>query len=397
MLAAFALVLSYIETFIPLPIPIPGAKLGLANIAILLALEVEGAKSAAAIAAIKTLAMGLIFGSPLMIPYSAAGTFLALLVMGVLMHVRGLHIILISVVGALFHVVGQLAVAALMLGTLLVWATFPFLYVIACVTGALTGWVAAKLVRALASANKADLPPVDAARMSNPLHASTTGSEAFMDPRIPLVLFVGYLVLVLGASSLLVLGAYLLIALAFAVRARVTPKEALMALMPLLSILVVTTVAQVLYQTDGQPIFWVGPVAVTDEALRTVALMFLRLACIMTMSVAFMKLVPLAQMTDALMRMLRPLHRLNIHAEALILAFNLALQFVPVLCDEFRILRQAALGADPSFAKGGVVKKLRAYAELLTPLALTSFAYADNVADRFACAVESADAQVAEA
>lgn len=80
MLAAFALVLSYVETFIPLPIPIPGAKIGLANIAILIALETTGAKSAFAIAVIKTLVTGFMFGSPVMIPYSAGGTLLAFLV-----------------------------------------------------------------------------------------------------------------------------------------------------------------------------------------------------------------------------------------------------------------------------------------------------------------------------
>ena len=76
-LAAFALVLSYVETFVP--IPIPGVKLGLANIVVLVALVRFDARSALAVAAIKVLAAGLLFGSPIMMAYSAAGTLLAFL------------------------------------------------------------------------------------------------------------------------------------------------------------------------------------------------------------------------------------------------------------------------------------------------------------------------------
>ena len=61
-LAALALVLSYVETFIPLPLPVPGIKLGLANIVVLMALETMDVKSAALIALIKVIAAGFLFG-----------------------------------------------------------------------------------------------------------------------------------------------------------------------------------------------------------------------------------------------------------------------------------------------------------------------------------------------
>ena len=83
-LAALALVLSYIEMFIPLPVPVPGIKLGLANIAVLMALEVLDVKSAAAVALVKVLASGFLFGNPVMMLYSAGGTVLAFAVMAAL-------------------------------------------------------------------------------------------------------------------------------------------------------------------------------------------------------------------------------------------------------------------------------------------------------------------------
>lgn len=138
-LAALALVLSYAETFIPLPVPVPGIKLGLANIIVLLALELLDFKSAAVIAGIKVLAAGFLFGNPLMMAYSALGTLFALLGMALLVRIPRLHIGLIAICGALLHNVGQLIVAAAVLQTSLVWASFPILAIAAVITGALTG------------------------------------------------------------------------------------------------------------------------------------------------------------------------------------------------------------------------------------------------------------------
>lgn len=138
-LAALALVLGYVETFIPLPVPVPGIKLGLGNIAVLVALVMLDWRSAAAVAAIKVLAAGFLFGNPLMMAYSAAGTALAFCAMALLVRIPGLSVVLVAVMGAILHNVGQLAVASLVLGTGLVWATAPVLVIAACVTGALTG------------------------------------------------------------------------------------------------------------------------------------------------------------------------------------------------------------------------------------------------------------------
>lgn len=142
-LAALALVLSYVETFIPLPVPFPGIKLGLANIVVLVALVVLDTKSAALVALVKVLAAGFLFGSPLMVAYSGGGTLLAFASMALLVRVPGLHVVPVAVAGALFHNMGQLLVAMLILGTPAVWATAPVLVVAACATGSLSGAAAA--------------------------------------------------------------------------------------------------------------------------------------------------------------------------------------------------------------------------------------------------------------
>lgn len=151
-LSALALVLGYIETFIPLPVPVPGIKLGLGNIAVLCALMLLDVKSAFLVAVVKVLAAGFLFGNPLMMLYSAGGTLLACGGMIALSRIPGLSVVLIAIVGAMLHNVGQLAVASLILGTELVWYALPVLLIAAVLTGAVTGWAAQQAIRVLRSA-----------------------------------------------------------------------------------------------------------------------------------------------------------------------------------------------------------------------------------------------------
>lgn len=405
-LSALALVLSYVETFIPLPVPIPGAKLGLANIPILMALKVLDARSALIIAVTKTLVVSFLFGSPIMIPYSAAGTLLAFTAMYALLHVRGLHVVLISIVGSVLHIVGQLAVASLMLGTLLVWYTFPLLAVIACVTGALTGKATDCLLAGLeAGSGGVEHDPSAAPLLREAAEGEEHGAPLSfkrsasvdlgsacrrVDVRVLLLLLVGYLVATLCLRDALALAGCGAVALAWALAARVRPRDVVRALVPLLSILVITTVAQVLYAQQGTVIVALGPLNVTEEALATVALMIVRLACVMLASVAFMRMVSTDDLIGALAFYLRPLERLGVRVDAFILSLDLAFQFIPVLLGEFGKLKEEALESDPAFASGGFFRKLRGYQTLLAPLAARSFAYADHVAEGFAQAAPPA-------
>ena len=141
LLAAVALVLSYLETMIPLPVVLPGVKLGLANVAVAVALFTLDARAAAGVAAVKVLASGLLFGSPTMLAYSFGGTALAFAGMAGLAAIPGVGLVPVSMVAAILHNAGQLAVAALLLQTPTVFVNLPVLAVAACVTGGVTGAV----------------------------------------------------------------------------------------------------------------------------------------------------------------------------------------------------------------------------------------------------------------
>lgn len=165
LLCACALVLSYLETMIPLPVAVPGIKLGLANVAVVVALYTLDVKSAAAVALVKVFASGFLFGSPMMLVYSLGGTVIAFIGMVALAAVPGVGLVPVSMLAAVLHNVGQLGVAAMALQTPAVFINLGVLGVAACVTGGITGAVAEG---ALAGIEQADdtRPSVDCAALA---------------------------------------------------------------------------------------------------------------------------------------------------------------------------------------------------------------------------------------
>lgn len=150
LLAAVALILSYIETMIPLPVALPGVKLGLANIAVVVALFAIDTRTAFAVALVKVFASGFLFGSPMMLAYSAGGMGLAFAVMALMKLTPGISVVVVSMASAIFHNVGQIAVACAVLSSPAVFLSLPPLAVAALITGALTGAVALGVLASIA-------------------------------------------------------------------------------------------------------------------------------------------------------------------------------------------------------------------------------------------------------
>ena len=143
LLTAVAVVLGYIEHLIPMPRGIPGIKLGLANTVLLYAIYLLDAKSAFLLMVLKVGLSGLMYGGVSAMMFSFGGGLCSLVMMLLMKKLGGVSIIGVSVVGAVFHNVGQTAVAAFMVNTAALMGYVPFLLVAAVVTGVLTG-IAAK-------------------------------------------------------------------------------------------------------------------------------------------------------------------------------------------------------------------------------------------------------------
>ena len=150
-LTALALGLSTLENLFPvtLVVPLPGVKLGLANIVTVYALYALGASSALAILVVRCLLGSLFAGNASALLFSLLGGLAAMLVMIALHALPRLSVYGVSVGGAAAHNCGQVAAAMLTLGSAAPLAYLPFLLLVSVFTGALTGFVAALLFRAM--------------------------------------------------------------------------------------------------------------------------------------------------------------------------------------------------------------------------------------------------------
>ena len=151
LLTAMALALSYLENFFPLSlaIPVPGMKLGLANIVTVFALYVLGAGQAFMILLARCFLGAVFAGNMNALIFSVMGGVTAMLVMILLSRCRKLSVYGVSVGGAAAHNCGQVAAAVLTLGNSGPLYYLPILLGVSLFTGALTGLIASCLFRAL--------------------------------------------------------------------------------------------------------------------------------------------------------------------------------------------------------------------------------------------------------
>ena len=145
LMTAFALVLSYVEMLLP-PIyaALPAVKVGLPNIAIVFLLYKFSFKEAITVSVIRVLIVALLFGNVMTLSYSFAGAILSILVMAILKRCRVFTNVGVSVVGAVFHNLGQIGVAILLLDTV----EIGYYMIVLAITGTLSG-IAVGLLSAL--------------------------------------------------------------------------------------------------------------------------------------------------------------------------------------------------------------------------------------------------------
>lgn len=155
MLIALALALSYTERFIPLQlvVPLPGVKLGLANIVTLIALYLLGPKYAFAIL-IPRCIFGAVFGGGITgLLFSLTGGILAMATMSLTRKLPLFSIYGVSILGAAAHNIGQILAAMLLMNSYYIGAYLPYLLVVALFTGFATGAAGAGVLRALKTVN----------------------------------------------------------------------------------------------------------------------------------------------------------------------------------------------------------------------------------------------------
>lgn len=148
---ALALIFSYVETLIPIQFGIPGAKLGLANLVIVIVLYKTDWKEALLLSVVRIVLSGFIFGNLFSIIYSLAGGILSLAVMAAIRKDKGFSVIGVSMAGSVCHNIGQLIVAMIVVQTYQVGYYLPVLLIAGLATGTLIGVISSGVLKRLSN------------------------------------------------------------------------------------------------------------------------------------------------------------------------------------------------------------------------------------------------------
>ncbi|MFH1150689.1 MAG: Gx transporter family protein [Actinomycetota bacterium] len=151
LLVSVGLVLSIIESTLPPLLPVPGARLGLANIATVIALYLYGPGMALEVTILRCVLGGLLRGSVVGLVLSLTGGVLSTLVMIllVLLGKRLFSVVGVSVAGAVTHNIGQLAAAYLLVRQVALFYYLPYLMLISIPTGLFVGFASRRVINSL--------------------------------------------------------------------------------------------------------------------------------------------------------------------------------------------------------------------------------------------------------
>ncbi len=137
--AALAILMGYVESLFPPPVPVQGVKLGLANVIVLIALYFMGAKAALGINVIRVVISALLFSGFSGFLYSIAGAGVSFIIMVLAKKIKSSGIIGVSVLGGVAHNIAQIGVAAAVLNTPGLFYYLPVLIISGVVMGVITG------------------------------------------------------------------------------------------------------------------------------------------------------------------------------------------------------------------------------------------------------------------
>ncbi len=145
-LLALSMILSYIESVLPLSIGIPGIKLGLPNLIVVILLYLYGEKEALAVNILRIVLSGFMFGNLFAILYALAGALFSFTVMFIMKKTNIFSVAGVSIGGGVFHNIGQLIVAMFVVETYAPIFYLPILLAAGVATGFIIGLISMRLM-----------------------------------------------------------------------------------------------------------------------------------------------------------------------------------------------------------------------------------------------------------
>lgn len=205
-----------------------------------------------------------------------------------------------------------------------------------------------------------------------------------LDARFKIVITMLFVVMIFSADTMLSMSAGIVFMLLSYALTGLSPKLMYKSIKPVIPVLLVTAVLNVFF-FDGEEIFSLWIIKITDEGVKNAVFMLLRVVSLIVGSSVLTYTTSPIELTNAIEKLLSPLKVFKFPVHELAMMMTIALRFIPTLIEETDkiISAQKARGAD--FENGSLKERAGAIVPVLVPLFISSFRRAEELALAMEC------------
>ncbi len=200
-----------------------------------------------------------------------------------------------------------------------------------------------------------------------------------LDPRTKILLVVLYIAALFSAANYVSYGLMLCVLVTCARVSKVTFRNMVKGLKPLVFVIVLTAILNMFY-TAGTPIVTIWKLTITREGLKNAVFMALRIMMLITGTFLLTYTTSPIMLTDGFESLLNPLKKLKLPIHELAMMMSIALRFIPTLIEETDKIMSAQRARGADFDTGNIVRRAKAMLPILVPLFVSAFRRADELA-----------------
>ncbi len=201
-----------------------------------------------------------------------------------------------------------------------------------------------------------------------------------LDPRVKLVSTLIYLISLFMFDSIsgYIVATVFLIAV---IRCSKVPFRYIMrGMKPVIMLLMITVLFNLFLTKQGDVLFSVWILTVTEGGLRTAVFMAIRLIYLITGSSLMTFTTTPNELTDGIERLLYPLNKIHVPVHEVAMMMSIALRFIPILLEETDKIMKAQIARGADLESGNIIQKAKAMVPILVPLFVSAFRRANDLA-----------------
>lgn len=205
-----------------------------------------------------------------------------------------------------------------------------------------------------------------------------------LDPRMKILLTVGYIVMLFTVSNPLGLCVGILFLIFAYTISGIPPRMITKSLKPVIPIIIFTTVLNMFF-VKGDPLFDWWIFHISRQGLLTAVVMTIRIICLIAGTSLLTYTTSPITLTDGLERLMKPLKKVHFPVHELSMMMTIALRFIPTLIEETDKIMSAQKARGADLESGGIMQRARALVPILIPLFVSAFRRADELALAMEC------------